>query len=283
KPIPLRKISDELLNDPQTLYTSNYLGTFPGDLAQQLHAPVVVIYEPGVSGRYFRDNAFRRHIQKDATRQIAAGLQFAIDRQFSQRGTIIFSHSFSTIEHYKLDFSGDYAELKTQANVVGDIFSGLFTSTADAMNSRAIKIGQHEFNVWLRLFQAIQWLPIPLPINPLSQPQLHATPQENKPARQHGLAIWGNPTTAHYALKIDTSEIIQPSAEEIEIITLQGMGHNLFIAQGAARDKIFTALSAYVESCKNFPNAQRLVLISQDDRIFPAAKQAAVAASMYQP
>ena len=88
-----------------------YFGYFPHNLCKELGANISVVYELGCGGIF--NCHFRRFTQEEAEQQFIEGLKLV--RNFKGK-VVIFSHSASTIEHFKLIFGDKYKNFIDEMN-----------------------------------------------------------------------------------------------------------------------------------------------------------------------
>lgn len=177
------------------LPSTKYFGHFPFNLCKGINANVSVVYEVGCSGRLNR--YFRRFTQEEAEEQYLAG--FEIVRNFKGK-VIIFSHSASTIEHFKLIFNNKYKNFAEGIDITGGIISAAVTNILLELK----KIWpNYEFFNWKNIMQVGRFFDLPLPIYPYYDKARHARYSSMK-----NLSIWINSKTAEFLLDTNIKKII---------------------------------------------------------------------------
>lgn len=174
---------------------SNYFGLFPLNLCKELKSNVSVVYQLGCSGLLNRH--FRRFTQREAQEQYIEGLKIA--RNFKGK-VIIFSHSASTIEHFKLIFEDKYKGFCQNINIAGGIISATVTNMM--LELKRVWPNYRYFN-WKHLLQIGKFIDAPLPIYPYASKTKHASNSQ-----MNDLSIWINTKSSEFFINTDIKKII---------------------------------------------------------------------------
>lgn len=174
-----------------------YFGYFPHNLCKELGANVSVVYEPGCSGIFNRN--FRRFTQEEAEQQFIEGLKLV--RNFKGR-VVIFSHSASTIEHFKLIFGDKYKNFIDEMNI--DIAGGIIAATVTNIVIELKKVWpNYRFLNWRHLLQIGKTIDFPLPVYPYFSKVRHA-----QDSSMNSLSVWINTKSAEFLLSTNIKNII---------------------------------------------------------------------------
>lgn len=174
-----------------------YFGYFPYNLCKELGANVSVVYELGCGGIFNRH--FRRFTQEEAEQQFIEGLKLV--RNFKGK-VVIFSHSASTIEHFKLIFGDKYKNFIDEMNI--DIVGGIISA---AVTNIVIELKRvwpnYRFFNWRHLLQIGKFIDFPLPIYPYFNKDRHA-----QDSSMNNLSVWINTKSAEFLLSTNIKKII---------------------------------------------------------------------------
>jgi len=194
---PHKKIQLEVLifAGLNILPASKYFGYFPFNLCKEIQANVSVIYEPGCGPKF--NHYFRRFAQKEAEEQYFAG--FELLKNFKGK-VIIFSHSASTIEHFKLIFEDKYKNFSEGLHIAGGIIAGSVTNIVVELKKLW---PNYKFLNWKNIIQSTGPFNIALPMYPYYHKKWHA---KYSPMRH--LSVWINLRSIEFLLGTNVKQII---------------------------------------------------------------------------
>ena len=174
-----------------------YFGHFPYNSCKELGANISVVYELGCGGIF--NCHFRRFTQEEAEQQFIEGLKLV--RNFKGK-VVIFSHSASTIEHFKLIFGDKYKNFIDEMNI--DIAGGIICATVTNIIIELRKVWpNYRFLNWRHLFQIGKLIDFPLPIYPYFSKARHA---QDSP--MNDLSVWINTKSSEFLLSTNIKKII---------------------------------------------------------------------------